>query len=78
MKYYDSTNEGWNEEYGGGRPFPEEDDNWWANKWEDEADENDEQNAINNDGYCDDYREDFHSDDAVGYVDPFEDGPYQD
>ena len=29
-------------------------------------------------GYCDDEREDFHADEAIGYVDPFEDGPYLD
>lgn len=46
------------------------DENWWADKWEDEADEDD--------GYCDDEREDFHADEAIGYVDPFEDGPFLD
>lgn len=28
--------------------------------------------------YLDDYREDFHADEAVGYVDYFEDGPFND
>ena len=32
----------------------------------------------NNYGYVDDYREDFHSDDAIGFVDYGEDGPYDD
>lgn len=47
------------------------DENWW----EDEADEDD---AYCTGGYCDDEREDFHSDEAIGYVDYFEDGPYLD
>ena len=50
-----------------------EEDNWWADKWEDEADEDD----CDSEGYRD-WREDFHSDEAIGFVDYWEDGPFLD
>lgn len=49
-----------------------EDDNWWMDRWEDDADENDSC------GYSDDDREDFHADEAVGYVSYGDDNPFGD
>lgn len=53
------------------RIYDEQEENWWADREADDADEYDSD-------YCDDDREDFHADEAIGYVDPFEDGPFLD
>lgn len=71
------------------------DENWWADRAEDDADEYDDsmdgdhESALASAGWGTDedygyygedvdYREDFHADEAVGFVDYNEDGPYDD
>lgn len=49
----------------------QEDENWWVDKWKDEADEDDCHGESS-------WREDFHADEAIGPVFFHEDDPFDD
>jgi hypothetical protein len=85
---YDSSDSGWNEEYGQGYDFEQDDT---VGEFEDDSFDDsmdgDAESALASAGwgtdedygyYGDDGVEDFHADEAVGFVDYNEDGPYED
>ena len=85
---YDSADQGWSEEYGQGYDFEQDDT---VGEFEDDSFDDsmdgDAESAFESCGwgldesygyYGDDEVEDFHADEAVGFVDYNEDGPYDD
>jgi hypothetical protein len=85
---YDSFDSGWSEEYGQGNYFEKDDDvGEFENDSFDDSMDGDAESALASAGwgtdedygyYGDDGVEDFHADEAVGFVDYNEDGPYDD
>jgi hypothetical protein len=87
---YDSADEGWSEEYGQGYDFEQDDTvgEFDDDSFDDSMD-GDAESALASAGWGTDedygsygedldYQEDFHADEAVGFVDYTEDGPYDD
>ena len=87
---YDSADQGWSEEYGQGYDFEQDDT---VGEFEDDSFDDsmdgDAESALASAGHGTDedygyygedldYQEDFHADEAVGFVDYNEDGPYDD
>ena len=85
---YDSADQGWSEEYGQGYDFEQDDTvGEFENDSFDDSMDGDAESAFESCGwgldesygyYGDDGVEDFHADEAVGFVDYNEDGPYDD
>ena len=85
---YDSADQGWSEEYGQGYDFEQDDTvGEFENDSFDDSMDGDAESAFESCGwgldesygyYGDDGVEDFHADEAVGFVDYNDDGPYDD